>query len=305
MSRIVALQFLFLTFILAGCQGTGSQGPVDPFLGPTRIPAPPTGSVYTPPPESYYYSPPQHAPPRYLPPQSGAPMHSFPQGALPAHQAGQPRHDSGATLPSEGWSATPSFSGAALVSESTTPDLRTQPDPRVPAAATVNREPIIRILEPLPRPGSVPIAVPHNSVPTRVVNIVDLPRATNAAPSGFRLVSAEAPSNPANIVIPAVAEQPIEQFAPAAGHYGFDPSYAWLRGKLEYSQVDRRWKLRYIPVDGNTDQYGGSVIIANEAALAGCERGEFVAVHGRVAGTESEHDFAPVYEVTALERLGR
>jgi hypothetical protein len=104
--------------------------------------------------------------------------------------------------------------------------------------------------------------------------------------------------------VAAVAQQPAEQFAPSAGQYGFDPSYAWLRGRLEYSQVDHRWKLRYIPVDGNTDQYGGSVIIANEAALAGCEQGEFATIRGRVTGG-GEHGFAPLYEVAALERLGR
>ncbi len=303
MSRSAAIFLLILT--LVGCRGSASQGPVDPFLGPTRVPAPSTGSVFTPPPESYYYTPPQNAPQQYLPPHSGAVLPSIQQTAQPSHAGASPGAPSAMTLPPEGWSATPSFAGASLVAESSTPDLRRQPPPPAAAGAIVHREPIIRILEPPPRPASLPAAAPHSSPPTRVVNIVDLPQVAGPAASGFRVVSGTEADSVAAPVVAAVAEEPAAQFAPAAGNYGFDPAYTWLRGRLEYSQVDRRWKLRYIPVDGATDQHGGSVVIANEAALAGAERGEFVAVRGRIAGTEDGHGFAPLYEVTALQRLSR
>jgi len=183
--------------------------------------------------------------------------------------------------------------------------MRPPPDPQATAGATVNREPIIRILE-SPARAAPPSSPPsHSSTPTRVVNIVDLPKADGAAASGFRAVSATEAGDAPGAVVSAVAEQAAGTFAPAAGPYGFDPSYAWLRGKLEYSQVDRRWKLRYIPLDGTTDEYGGSVVITNEAALAGCERGDFVAVRGRVTDPDSGYGFAPLYEVTAVERLRR
>ncbi len=303
MSRTVAS--LALAFLLAGCQGSTSQGPVDPFLGPTRVPPPPTGSVDTPPPDSYYQSPPQHVPPQHVPPHPGGAHSAHPSPAMSAQHDGRWPAQSGAALPSEGWSATPNFSGATLVSEAATPDMRPQQDPQAAAAATVNREPIVRILEPPARAAPPPSPTSHSSTPARVVNIVNLPKVDGAAASGFRTVSATEAGDSAGAVVPAVAEQPAGTFAPAAGQYGFDPSYAWLRGKLEYSQVDRRWKLRYIPLDGPTDEYGGSVVIANEAALAGCERSDFVAVRGRVTRSHSGHGFAPLYEVTALERLSR
>ncbi len=299
MSRILAV--VFLGGALTGCQSSNSQGPVDPFLGPTRVPPPQTGSVFTPPPDSYYYSP----PPQHPASHSGNPIGPFSHAALPAGNPERPGVGVDAGSSAEGWSATPSFSGASLVSQGATPDLQPQPGPHTPAPATVNREPIIRILEPPTRAVLAQSPSPPQAPPTRVVNIVDLPRASESATPGFRLVSAVEPSDPTASVVRAVAEQPTETFTPSSGHYGYDPSYAWLRGKLEYSQVDRRWKLRYIPIDGKTDQYGGSVVIANEAALAGSERGEFVAVRGRVTHTESQHDFAPTYEVTTLERLGR
>jgi hypothetical protein len=129
-------------------------------------------------------------------------------------------------------------------------------------------------------------------------------RRSQPAASGFRLVSATDPSGQQGAVVAAVAHEPAADFAPQA-RYEFDPSYSWLRGRLEYSQVDGRWKLRYIPVDGKTDQYGGSVVIADEAKLAGCERGDFVEVRGSVAGQDAESAFAPVYEVAELKRLDR
>jgi len=94
-----------------------------------------------------------------------------------------------------------------------------------------------------------------------------------------------------------------ESFTPVAS-YGRDPEYRWLRGRLEYSQIDRRWKLRYIPVDGETDDFGGSVVLAKES-LAGVERGDFVEVHGKLAGRpKGDTGYAPLYEVTQIKRLG-
>lgn len=304
MSRIAVLVFLgpvfFVGPVLTGCRNPSNQGPVDPFLGPTRVPPPTTGSVYTPPPDPSYYHSRQSEPP-----QSGLPAASFPTVALPTQSTGQPYDRLGTAGSVQGWSAAPSFSGSSLVSQSATPDMQPRPDTRAPATA-VHREPIIRVLQPPSRPAPAEAVPSSNAVPTRVVNIVDLPRVPGTAPaSGFRTVSATEPVDGADSVVPAVAEQSVGTFAPSDGNYGFDPSYTWLRGKLEYSQVDRQWKLRYIPVEGDTDQYGGSVVIINEMALAGCERGEFVAVRGRIAREGQDHGFAPLYEVTALDRLGR
>jgi hypothetical protein len=82
--------------------------------------------------------------------------------------------------------------------------------------------------------------------------------------------------------------------------YAYDPAYTWLRGKLEYSQRDRRWKLRYIPVDGSTDQYGGSVVLTNPQKLDGFEPGEFVEVQGALAGRVGREPFAPGYRIERI-----
>ncbi|MDA7977753.1 MAG: hypothetical protein MPJ50_03155 [Pirellulales bacterium] len=87
------------------------------------------------------------------------------------------------------------------------------------------------------------------------------------------------------------------------GSYGRDDNYAWLRGQLEYSQSDRRWKLRYIPITGETDEFGGSVILA-DAAMSDFRDGEFVTVHGQLDNQEIERGgFAPTFHVQQIARV--
>jgi hypothetical protein len=95
----------------------------------------------------------------------------------------------------------------------------------------------------------------------------------------------------------------VESFSPTV-RYGYDPQYGWLRGRLEYSQVDRRWKLRYIPIDGETDDFGGSVVLADTALLSGYERGQWVEVRGSLGETPTDdRSYAPIYRVSQIKRL--
>ncbi|HVU86946.1 MAG TPA: hypothetical protein VHD36_06475 [Pirellulales bacterium] len=86
--------------------------------------------------------------------------------------------------------------------------------------------------------------------------------------------------------------------------YGYDSNYAWLQGQLEYSDATKQWKLRYVPVSGPTDKYGGSVVLAPSPALAGFRAGDFVSVKGKVAGASpNQGSYAPLYQVSAADRL--
>ncbi|MBI1902133.1 MAG: hypothetical protein HYS13_13615 [Planctomycetia bacterium] len=89
----------------------------------------------------------------------------------------------------------------------------------------------------------------------------------------------------------------------ASTEYGYDPQYRWLRGKLEYMQASRRWKLRYIPVHGETDDYGGSVILADAPELDNYAEGEFVSVQGRVE-EDGPGGFSPTYRLSRIEPAG-
>ena len=93
--------------------------------------------------------------------------------------------------------------------------------------------------------------------------------------------------------------------ARASQAYAYDPSYGWLRGRLEYSASQRQWKLRYIPIDGATDQFGGSVVLADGAATQGLRVGDFVTAQGRVVGaSQPGRGFSPSYEVASIEPVG-
>jgi hypothetical protein len=88
-----------------------------------------------------------------------------------------------------------------------------------------------------------------------------------------------------------------------ASAYAFHRQYQWLRGKLEYSSTAKRWKLRYIPIDGTTDQFGGSVVLPSSSLLDGMHSGEMVTARGTPGVTPAEHGrFAPLYQLSALER---
>lgn len=90
------------------------------------------------------------------------------------------------------------------------------------------------------------------------------------------------------------------------GGYGYSEDYSSLKGRIEYSATARQWKLRYIPRDASEhkiDNFGGSVILANNDLLQGYSTGEFVRVEGRLTGHEgAAHSFAPSYQVVRIAR---
>ncbi len=159
-------------------------------------------------------------------------------------------------------------------------------------------------VQPWPYPGSSNSRSTGRSaaptLPTRAIDIMDLPPSRTSASTtdsnGVRLASASRKAR----------STPTADSFISSARYGHDPDYRWLKGKLEYSQIDQSWKLRYIPVEGETDDYGGSVVLDEKSLGSGLERGHFVEVQGRVAaGAEPERGYAPAYEVAELKRLGK
>ncbi len=69
--------------------------------------------------------------------------------------------------------------------------------------------------------------------------------------------------------------------------YGYGPTYQQLRGRLEFSPAIGYWKLRYIPIDGATDEFGGSMILANPEALQGFQAGDWIMVEGTPQATQN------------------
>jgi len=317
--------------VLAGCRWE-SPPMVNPFVGPTKVPPPGTSIYPNDPPNSYYPGSPGLAPPYGTTPQApanGAQMvapggvqtyapngtqNYAPSGVQNYSPPGGTFNYGGSSAPGSGV-PTPSRSAMREPSASQTETLMGRPR-------------VVRTLQPRPKDevaGIAHVEIPRSAlvstsdrprllnVPEDAIDIADLPKASasRSDATGFRLVSGSDDSNgPAKVTTASGSASHEGDDVTAAEFaqptfYGHAADYGWLRGKVEYSQIDRKWKLRYIPVEGQTDDFGGSVVISDAAALAGFERGDFVELRGRVGQRAQKSGFAPTYEVTQAERLGK
>jgi len=176
------------------------------------------------------------------------------------------------------------------------------------------------------------------NLPSNVIDIMDLPPkrtgSSSVAPSGVRSNNSPygAGTIPAGASTPVHRDSSVRQasaisevgnpysgrrpqankpvsFAdstqPATSRYGHAENHVWLKGRLEYSQARRLWKLRYIPIDGQADQFGGSVILRKTSLISGFERGDYVQVNGRLLENTASSDYAPEYELTQIRRVER
>ncbi|MDH3717456.1 MAG: hypothetical protein OES79_04985 [Planctomycetota bacterium] len=279
--------------LLSGC----SRGPVagiDPF-GPTTIPPPGTravqGPVVAPAQVDPYYSGPVSTAPRLVPvgPQSGtinsAPAASAPTGFVSqnveqddwrradlAPATGRLRPVSSSFLASDP-------GGSAVRASAELSDAGN-------VARTEYRESTSRLNWQQPGASTATSARTVTSGSLTRVELAQLPR--NAS-RGDQVTAATASASPAA--------------APVA-RYGFSHDYRWLKGQLEYSAAQQQWKLRYIPIDGQTDRFGGSVVLESVPELSNFRNGDFIQVQGVAQGqnaTASPNGTA--YRITRLARL--
>jgi hypothetical protein len=72
---------------------------------------------------------------------------------------------------------------------------------------------------------------------------------------------------------------------------------------LEYSQSTRTWRLRYIPPDGATDNYGGSVVLGDASKLNGLRPGDLVLAQGAPGPASGDQgSFAPLYNLAQIQK---
>ena len=337
MKRLLAM--LVAVSALSGCRSEGPTG-TDPFFGRTRVPPPGTGAISGGPTDPYYSGAPSSTAPRYAPPTATSPWVSPGTGAQPpAARGGQNYTPPGGTFKYQGSSWAPmgssGVSGLEGRAASASPSGSSQSVAAKAAPTLAGRERVVQVLPPrakaaassqeVPIPSSARAATEAEprrlQVPKGPVEITDLPpagRSTAATRSSsasggseVRLASAAQQPDDAAGVAAAVgvsdetaSRTSAAEVSPQAD-YGHDPEYRWLRGKLEYSQIDRQWKLRYIPIDGTTDDFGGSVILPDSKVLAGCERGDFIEVQGQLGQKTAKDSYAPSYQAAKVKRLGQ
>jgi len=145
-------------------------------------------------------------------------------------------------------------------------------------------------------------------LPKDVVEIGQLPPARTAKVTQASYTTPQnAPrSRSVYAVRQPAAPQPSNDQGASDSVFGYDPHYRWLKGQLEYSEIERRWKLRYIPIDGATDDHGGSVLLPEGTELGDYRPGDYVTLYGEVgAHDENSKGYAPVYHADRIEPIDR
>lgn len=326
-----SLVLLLAPLLAAGCHNASQA--TDPFLPRTTVPPPATGAAvggaaaapYYPGPASGTAAPPAssnfYAPPgdNYSYPPSGVPATAPPSGP-PAPRA------------TDNWPMTRRTDGDKQSSSSSKPakaaslairshvDSGEKSDAKLASAVTETSHPsrpkgasnevkIVRVVAPTAKSESGAVAssdAPHMAEPRHLppsdeaIDIMDLPPARKSrAKQASRRVVLASHQEPASKEEGSSAGVDAPE---AAGRYAYAPDYRWLKGQLEYSLVDHSWKLRYIPIDGDTDAYGGSVVL--EGAMPGeFHAGEFVTIYGSLSGDAATGHFAPKYRLDSITPL--
>ena len=251
---------LLLTLLLVGgCRNRSTQ--LDPFLGRTTVPPPPTGSVGAANPSGLSYP---AAPPSF---NSGS---TAPSTIPPAAPSGGFTPNTSAPPPQPLSNAVPS---------NTIPSNATPPSTSPPYQFTGGGS-AIRVMPPDPNARS------SFGTSTGGIDIMQLP----VKGQGSR--PASAPNNSTSI--PAT---PISSSTTQTGNFGNDPGYSQLNGRLEYSALDGRWLLRYLSPQSGPDRYGGVVVLVPQGSMAGFNNGDFVTAQGRL---QADGSASPVFTASGL-----
>ncbi|MBX7166457.1 MAG: hypothetical protein K1X74_08905 [Pirellulales bacterium] len=289
-------------FCTAGCCQSQPTAAVNPFF---RSTVPPPGTVAQPP---GTVMPAPIAPPTITPAPGGqyAPSSGFQfQGS-----AVEPRRSPAGGAGSSELVVDLDGNAAPLAARQTydaegddLPDAEEATATR-PAAPTA----VVRMLDapeeaPLAEGSEAAVATRQPTRPATVVRVLSPTQHTLAIEddqaeqdSAVETASYEEPVNPETA-------EPVVAAAEPSGRFSHADDYSLLEGRLEYSQKSRQWKLRYIPLDGVTDGYGGSVNLGESSALADYQEGDFVVVRGEVkAPPANARSFAPQFEVASVAR---
>jgi hypothetical protein len=309
---------ILIAVVLVGCRQQATPLS-NPFLAPERVPPPGTR---TPPPGTAlpYYD--GTAPPSSLPPTGGtqpAPG-SWHVGQIDPKVEGDARSVSQSNASSSSPTADPRLAdaGSSQAEQIAVPDDDHRARFEQLAVHDASASSAAPAAEPRPFPdiADLPAADPSQSPSTRQAAHFE-PSGIRAARDAFRARGDASQRGQlsgvqtASFESPAPAESaaarddgPAAPAPPRRKRHAFDPAYAWLQGRLEHSRASQQWKLRYIPIDGRTDDFGGSVIVSNPEALGDLAEGDFVRVEGSlVEGESNGASFSPLYRIERIQPL--
>jgi hypothetical protein len=83
--------------------------------------------------------------------------------------------------------------------------------------------------------------------------------------------------------------------------FGHGPDYSWLSGQVECSRILGTTRLRYASVD-ETDRFGGSVTLVENAHVGYLSDGEYVRVVGHLVDPSAVGP-APAYRIESFKAI--
>ena len=87
-----------------------------------------------------------------------------------------------------------------------------------------------------------------------------------------------------------VRRETVHHIPPASARYGHAQDYTRLQGQLEYSASNRTWKIRYIPIHGQQDAYGGQFVLSDRSRLEAFQAGDYVTIEGAIVAADAAAD---------------
>jgi hypothetical protein len=311
------MRWVCLSMVICAGLGCRSQSTplTNPFLAPDRVPPPATGTL-APGTAQPYYAPPGTAPAITTPVPTLPPAGTvIPQPAYSIPPASTPLQTAPVTPPG-GWNQPPATNPYGLQPTSGSLPLNDYSQVRVAPdnynlrfdgvvssssnnfAQTAASQQMVAQAPYLYSPPTVSQQGFNNVQPAQFAATA----VSGAASDGFR-PQGSGVRNDAPAVTRSVENQPINGPPEDANRFGFDATYTWLRGQLQYYPDSGYWGLRYITFGGSPDSYGGVVVISNPGVLGGVQPGEFLLVQGSLE-TEDNFDgtFVPLYTIEGIQR---
>lgn len=90
-------------------------------------------------------------------------------------------------------------------------------------------------------------------------------------------------------------------FRPDGPAFAFDAAaYRWLRGKVDYDDVDRSWNIIYNLVPDETDLYQGSITLADGPLVSRLQHDTYVLLEGRPDPQHRDSRGRPCYHVERI-----
>jgi hypothetical protein len=259
---------LIATLLSSGCRSRPTA--LDPFLGRTTVPAPPTGAANVQPGATISLPPPAStlAPgtPTTIPP-AGTPA---PAGSIYSPPGG----------------FTPNTSPPRVLSGNGAPPAASPPTQFVSSGNA------IRIEQPSAGSTAASAAARPTISTNGAIDIMNLPVSRRSVSPPMN--AAPQPSYP-----PGVGPESRTTTLPAAADsFGYSQNYSQLAGRLEYSPSDQRWFLRYVAPGNTPDRFGGVAWLAVQKASAGLKNGDFVVADGTFNAAAAVNGAPPIFTTT-------